>query len=269
MGVTDFNDPVILGRSGLTVGRLGVGASYGVPADAIEMAFERGVNYLYWGSLRKVPMGEGIRRVIQKNRDRTVIVVNGFSRINVRYRQIVESSLRMLGTDYIDVFLMAFHYHRPRKSLLETMFKLRDEGKIRHLALSGHRRKVFAEVEPQRQFDIYHVRYNAAHRGAERDVFPYMPDDNPPGIVAFTSTRWGKLLNDKWMPPGEPTPKAADCYRFVLSHPSVHVCLTGPDNREMMEHALTALDKGPLDPDEMVWMQGVGDHIYKTRVKQK
>ena len=259
----------MLGRTGISVGRLGVGASYGVPADAIELAFDHGVNYFYWGSLRKKPMAEGIRRVINRNRDRAVIVVNGFSRIGIRYRQIVESSLKALGTDYIDVFLMAFQYHRPRQSLLDTVLKMKDEGKIRFLALSSHRRKVFPEVESEKIFDVYHIRYNAAHRGAEQDVFPHLPIQNGPGIVAFTTTRWGKLLQDSWMPPGEPTPTAAHCYRFALSHPSIQVCLTGPDNRQMMEHALTALDQGPLNPDEMGWMHRIGDHIYHQKRKKQ
>ena len=34
-----------LGRTGLQVGRLGMAAGYGVPAAAVERAFERGVNY--------------------------------------------------------------------------------------------------------------------------------------------------------------------------------------------------------------------------------
>jgi aryl-alcohol dehydrogenase-like predicted oxidoreductase len=266
---TDFTRPIILGRTGLSVGRLGVGASFGVPADAIEMAFERGVNYFYWGSIRKEPMAEGIRRVISRNRDRAVIVVNGFIRIGMRYRQIVESSLRALGTEYVDVFLMAFQYHRPRQSLLDTVLKMKDEGKIRLLALSSHRRGVFPEVESEKIFDVYHVRYNAAHRGAEHDVFPHLPKEDGPGIVAFTATRWGKLLLDSWMPPGEKAPTAADCYRFALSHPSVHVCLTGPNNRQMMEHALTALDQGPLSPDEMAWMRRVGDYIYQKKRKRQ
>ena len=49
----DFNEPRILGRSGLEVGRLGVASSYGAPPAAFEEAFERGCNYFYWGSLRK------------------------------------------------------------------------------------------------------------------------------------------------------------------------------------------------------------------------
>jgi hypothetical protein len=39
-------DSVTLGRTGLRAGRLGIAASYGVPAEAVERAFERGVNYL-------------------------------------------------------------------------------------------------------------------------------------------------------------------------------------------------------------------------------
>jgi aryl-alcohol dehydrogenase-like predicted oxidoreductase len=265
----DFSTPIILGRTGLSVSRLGIGASFGVPADAVEMAFERGVNYLYWGSLRKDAMAEGIRRVISRNRHKTIIVVNGFIRIGMRYRQIVESSLKALGTDHLDIFLMAFQYHRPRQGLLDAVLKMKEEGKIRFLALSSHRRKVFAEVEEEKIFDVYHVRYNAVHRGAERDVFPCLPKENGPGIAAFTATRWGKLLKDSWMPPGEPTPTAAHCYRFTLSHPAVHVCITGPADRQQMEHALTALEQGPLNPDEMAWMLRVGDHIYKTKMKQR
>jgi hypothetical protein len=37
----------VLGRTGLRVGRLGVAAGYGVPADAVERAFERGANYFF------------------------------------------------------------------------------------------------------------------------------------------------------------------------------------------------------------------------------
>jgi aryl-alcohol dehydrogenase-like predicted oxidoreductase len=264
----DFSQPVILGRTGLSVGRLGIGASFGVPADAVEMAFERGMNYLYWGSLRKDAMGEGIRHIVARNRERAVIVVNGFVPFGFRYRQIVESSLRKLNIEYIDIFLMAFHPNPPRRSQLDALLKMKREGKIHHLGLSSHNRRLFAKMEAEKIIDVFHVRYSAAHRGAEQDVFPLLPQENGPGIAVFTATRWGKLLQDSWMPPGEPTPTAADCYRFVLSHPSVHVCITGLNSRQQMEHALTVLEKGPLDPDEMAWMHRVGDYIYQKRMKQ-
>jgi hypothetical protein len=36
-----------LGKTGLKVGRLGVSAGYGAPAEAFEDAFEKGCNYFY------------------------------------------------------------------------------------------------------------------------------------------------------------------------------------------------------------------------------
>ena len=38
-------EPRMLGKTGISVGPLGVGAGYGVGADAIEEAFDRGVRY--------------------------------------------------------------------------------------------------------------------------------------------------------------------------------------------------------------------------------
>ena len=51
-----------LGRTGLRMGRLGVAASYGVPAAAVERAFEQGANYFYWGTLRRGGFGDAIRQ---------------------------------------------------------------------------------------------------------------------------------------------------------------------------------------------------------------
>ena len=40
-------EKVILGRSGLSVSRLGIGSGYGTNAAMVEEAVDRGVNYLY------------------------------------------------------------------------------------------------------------------------------------------------------------------------------------------------------------------------------
>lgn len=62
-------EPRILGRRGLQVAAIGLAASYGAPADAVEYAFENGVNYFYWGSMRPAAFGEGLQRLAAK-RDR-------------------------------------------------------------------------------------------------------------------------------------------------------------------------------------------------------
>lgn len=60
----DFRELRALGTTGLRVSRLGFGSSYGAPAAAYEMAFhEHGVNFFYWGSIRRAGMGEAIRHL--------------------------------------------------------------------------------------------------------------------------------------------------------------------------------------------------------------
>jgi aryl-alcohol dehydrogenase-like predicted oxidoreductase len=94
--------PRALGRTGLQVGRMGVAASYGVPAAAVEHAFEHGINYLYWGTFRRKAFGDAIRNLKPK-RDRFVLVVQSYSRVAGLLGWSVERALRKLGLDYADV----------------------------------------------------------------------------------------------------------------------------------------------------------------------
>jgi aryl-alcohol dehydrogenase-like predicted oxidoreductase len=186
----------VLGRTGVPVGRLGVACSYGAPTEAFEEAFERGVNYFYWGSMRKEAMA------------------------------------------------------------------LREKGLVRFLAVSSHNRPLFPELAAEGLFDILHVRYNAAHRGAEEEVFPRLAPEKRPGVVTYTATRWGDLLKPNKMPAGERPLTGADCYRFVLSNPDVDVCMTGPRTLAEMREALRALELGPLSPEEMRRIRRIGDHVH-------
>jgi aryl-alcohol dehydrogenase-like predicted oxidoreductase len=265
----DWNQPVTLGRTGLSVGRLGVASSFGVPADALEMAFERGVNYLYWGSIPRERFAIGIRRLMRSaGREKLVICLQTYTRIAALVAPSIKLDLFRLGADHADVLLLGWFNDPPSRSILDAAHDLVRRGLVRHLAISSHRRTVFPELERDRAYGIYHFRYNAGHRGAEKEIFPHVPaDSSGPGMVSYTATRWASLLRPSAMPPGERTPTAADCYRFVLTNPSVHVCMTGPRNRADMEHALTALDRGPMDADEIAWISRVGDHVAGRGLK--
>jgi aryl-alcohol dehydrogenase-like predicted oxidoreductase len=108
------------------------------------------------------------------------------------------------------------------------------------------------------------VRYNAAHRGAEKEVFPHVAAHNP-GVISYTATRWGYLLRRprRW-PKEKPVPTAGECYRFVLSNPHVHVCLNAPSNGRHLEANLAAVREGPLDEEKMAWMREFGDVVHET-----
>jgi hypothetical protein len=80
----------------------------------------------------------------------------------------------------------------------------------------------------------------------------------------LTATRWGDLLNPRRMPAHQGPLTATDCYRFVLSNPSVDVYMTGPRTRGHMREALEALEPGPLSSEEMARVRLIGDHVHAT-----
>lgn len=263
----DFTQKVPLGRTGLMVSRLGIGSSYGASTSAIEEAVEQGVNYLYWGTVRRPAFGRAMRHLARRNRQRVVLTVQSYSRIPKLIGISVEIALRRAGLDYFDILLLGLHNQRPGPAYTDAFERLREQGKVRFLAVSTHNRPVlpslFSEFrEGTSAFDVFMLRYNAVHRGAERDVFPFVPSDPSPGVIAYTATRWGDLLDPHKMPPGERPPTASDCYRFVLGQPAVDLVLCGPANRTEMQEARRALELGPLPPDEVARLRRIGDYIY-------
>jgi aryl-alcohol dehydrogenase-like predicted oxidoreductase len=251
----------VLGRTGLEVCRLGVAASYGVPAAAVERAFHQGVNYFYWGSRRSQAFGQAIRN-LAPHRSRFVLVVQSYSRLGSLVSWSVERALRELRLDYTDILLLGL-WNRPVPArIADACRRVKERGLVRFLAISTHRRPLVPNLVDHSDFDVFHLRYNAVHTGAERDVFPHLPAENRPGIVSFTATNWRQLLGHRRIPKTERIPTASDCYRFVLTNPAVDVCLSGPANAEQMDHAVTALRRGPLSEVEQTWMRRVGRAIY-------
>jgi aryl-alcohol dehydrogenase-like predicted oxidoreductase len=257
-----------LGRTGLEVGRLGIASSYGISGDALVRAFERGVNYIYWGSRRTPSFGEGLKR-LRPQRDQFVLVIQSYTRLAGLMAWSLERALRALSFDYTDVLLLGMWNKPVAPKILDAALRLKQRGLVRFLAVSTHQRTLIPQIAAGSDFDIVHLRYNAAHPGAEKDIFPHLPAVNRPGIVSFTATSWGQLTGQPkqpaaWMtgahslPKGEPAPTATACYRFVLSRPEVDVCLTGPSNEARMNEALEALERGPMTEDELAWMRRVG-----------
>jgi aryl-alcohol dehydrogenase-like predicted oxidoreductase len=265
--VLDFRTPIALGQTGLVTSRLGIGSSFTSDERVIEEAVEQGVNYLYWGSLRRPAFGRAIRQVARRGRDRIVVTVQSYTRVAALMAPSVEIALRRTGLAHFDFLLLGMWNRPPGPALVDAAQRLQGRGLVRHLMLSTHNRPSlqghFRAVERgESPYAAFMLRYNAVHRGAEQDVFPHLPATRRPGILAYTATRWGHLCDPAKMPAGESPPPARDCYRFALSHPAVDMVLCGPRTREEMQEALRALDAGPLAPDELARMHRIGDHVY-------
>ena len=94
-----------LGKTGWKVGRLGLASSYGADERCVQMAVERGVNYLYWGSMRTAKFGAGLRS-LRSRRDEFRLVIQSYSRVAALVPWSLERALKSLGMDHADILLL-------------------------------------------------------------------------------------------------------------------------------------------------------------------
>ena len=261
-----FSERTVLGKTGLTVGRIGVSSSYGAPASVYEEAFERGCNYFTLGTFIKGSsreMVKSIQEILKRGkRGELVLALNSYAHFPGLTELFFKSRLNKLGVGYADILNLGYFMKRPRQNIIDGALRMREKGLVNYIGMMSHNRKLFPELHKEGIFDLFHLRYNAAHRGAETEVFPKLKGPMRPGLVSYTATRWGQLINPKKNPLGEKTPEATDCYRFVLSNPSVDVCMMGVKNRSQLDENLKILDMGPMNEEDIAWMRRVGDHIY-------
>ncbi len=262
--MSDFYHTV-LGNTELPVHRLGLSATNRPGKQTIHRAVDAGINYFFaYGFDRQ--MVTTLRDLFQREREKYVVATGAYNYLigyqNLRHT--LEKRLRQFRTDYIDVFLF-LGVMKPKQfpeAALEEMQRLREEGKVRSIGMSCHDRIFAGKLAEEGALDVFMIRYNAAHRGAENEIFPFIAQHNP-GVVSYTATRWGYLLRrPKSWPKDGPMPTAGQCYRFVLSNPHVHVCMTAPSNVEQFEANLEGIQKGPLDEDEMTFMHDFGDAVH-------
>jgi aryl-alcohol dehydrogenase-like predicted oxidoreductase len=263
----DFTHAV-LGKTGVRVFRLGLSASYRPGKNTIHRALDAGVNYFFCYGFDG-QMLRTLRGVLRNEREKYVVATGVYNLIvgHPNVRRTLEKRLRQLRTDYIDLFLFlgVMKEKQYPESVREEFHKLRDEGKIRFMGLSTHDRKFAGRLAQNGAIDALMIRYNAAHRGAEQEIFPFLHAHDP-GVVSYTATRWEALLQrPRGWPADGPVPTASLCYRFVLSNPHVHVCMTAPRNIEQFEENISALSEGPLDEDEMLFMRKFGDAVHNRK----
>jgi predicted aldo/keto reductase-like oxidoreductase len=262
----NFKEKIKLGKTDLHVGKLGISSSFGASAKAFEEAFDKGCNYFTWGTFIKGHSGEmkeAIKNIINKGqREQLIIASLSYAHSAYLTEVFLKKGLKTLGTDYVDVLVLGYFPKRPSQKIIEGALKLKDKGMIRFLGITSHNRRVFPELQKEGWFDLFHIRYNAAHRGAEHDVFPCLNNEDPPGVVSFTATCWKRLLNPKKMPQDEKTPTPRDCYRFVLSNPSVDICMMGAKTLDQMRENLKVLESKPMTETELERMKKIGDYVY-------
>ena len=236
-------------------------------AESVLLAVRRGVNYLNWCG-HDDGMREAIARLGARRAD-VRVAIQFSSRTADEAQRELDQTLRALNTDYIDVATYYYVEHQEEWETIvspcgaaEVLEQARRAGTVRAIGLTSHQRPLAAQCAETGRLDLLMIRYNAAHRGAEQDVFPVTRRLNLP-VVAFTCLRWRTLLEPT---PDDPVdfsvPSAVDCYRWVLGSPDVSIALMAPNGeQELLENLAILEDRQRMTDRHRLLLTQHGDRV--------
>jgi aryl-alcohol dehydrogenase-like predicted oxidoreductase len=212
----------LLGRSGLRVSPLGLGAAtfgtewgWGAEQDTARRLFDRyvesGGNFIdtantYTNGSSERLLGE----FAHENRESLVLATKyttmrrpGDPNSGGPHRKSlfasVESSLRQLNTDYIDLlFLHVWDFTTPVEEILRGMDDLVRQGKILYVAISNapawqvSRMQAIADLRGWSPLVALQIEYNLIERAGERDLIP-MAREMGLGVIPYSPLAGGVL----------------------------------------------------------------------------
>jgi diketogulonate reductase-like aldo/keto reductase len=108
-----------------------------------------------------------------------------------------EASLRRLGTDYLDLYLLHWRGRVPLAETVEAMEQLVAAGKIRRWGVSNLDTADLQELVAVggTACATDQVLYNLTRRGPEHDLLPWLADHRMP-VMAYSPVEQGRLLDN-------------------------------------------------------------------------
>lgn len=244
---------------------------HGLDGRGTAAALAGGQNFLFFTSGVSEPAIEVVKRALAADRSRYVIAAAPTLGLFAgSYSRCADHWCRTLGIDSLDV-LFALGIGRTSSwssGVTQRLSDLRASGRVRRIGAGLHHRKHLPALLGSDLVDFLVVPYNAAQRGAEVEVFPFLEaqrqaKQRSPVVIASEATFSRALLR----PPGKAEgriPTAVDCYRFCLASPDVDLVFSGPRNLERAEANLAEFrGAGPLRRHEVEWMAHFGDLVRK------
>ena len=106
-----------------------------------------------------------------------------------------EASLKRLGTDRLDLYLLHWRGSVPLAETVEAMEALRSAGKIRHWGVSNLDTDDMVELAAAGGggCSTDQILYNLTRRGPEHDLLPWLGDNGIPAM-AYSPVEQGRLL---------------------------------------------------------------------------
>jgi len=244
LGKTGFEVSVI-GCGGIPIGR----ASFEEAERTIHEAIDCGINYFdtargYTGS------EERFGRALKGKRDKVYIASQAHGRDRKTIMEQIDTSLKTLGVDYIDVYKMhgIGSVEEAEKVLgpdgaVEGLKKAQQQGKIRHFGASGHNIPAMRRLIQSDEMSVILIYCNFMRSEPATEVFPLAAQHNV-GVTVMKPLGGGVFAHPDI------------CLRWVLQHPEVSTISVGMWKPfEVRMNALVGEDPTPLTEQEQEWLE--------------
>ena len=140
---------------------------------------------------------ELVGEVVAGMRDRVFLVSKAYPQNATRDRlpKACEASLRRLGTDHLDLYLLHWRGSVPLAETVEAMERLRESGRIARWGVSnldvGDMAELVAAGGSACQTD--QILFNLTRRGAQHALIPWLSAHRMP-VMAYSPVEQGRLL---------------------------------------------------------------------------
>ena len=240
---------VTLGSTGITVPQNAFGALpiQRTPMDEavriLRRAYEGGMRYFdtaraYSDSEEKLGAAFGDGYV---PRDSYYIATKTTATTPEKFKADLETSLRNLKTDYIDIyqFHMAGQVWRPGDGtgMYEAMLEAKEQGKIRHISITAHKIGVAEEAVESGLYET--LQFPFSYLAGERDVrLVELCEKHNVGFICMKGLAGGLITNSR------------AAMAFLTTHPWA-LPIWGIQRMEELEEWLSYMDDTPAYDDEI------------------
>jgi aryl-alcohol dehydrogenase-like predicted oxidoreductase len=290
-----------LGTGGFSRMGLKSGMSEDEAARLVLAAVDLGINFIDTAP----PYGtEGVVGKALKSIPRESVVVATKSTVHrndewwtpERVVKSLDNSLRLLGTDYVDVFNLhaveAYEYDYALNTLAPALAKQKEKGKIGHIGLTENPIVDFTNAALKRAlhdpvWEVYMVGFHMMHQGARANIFPTTRQKgigtlimfavrsifaDPPRVAREMSELAEKGLVEKWLGEtddplgflvhaGGAASMIDAAYRFVRHEPGVDVVLFGTGDAAHLRTNVESLLKPPLPEADRKKLAALFGHL--------
>lgn len=226
-----------LGKTGLMISEVGFGC---IPIirlgseDAVRVlkyAFDKGINFYDTANAYK-DSEEKIGKALRGCRDKVVLATKTGKRDAAGAAEHIENSLRMLQTDYLDLF----QFHQVSKDqdweaitapggALEAVVKAKEQGKIRHIGITSHSYDMALKLVKTGMFTTLMFPFSFIEDGALGEMFNSIQEQDM-GFLAMKPFGGGVIDN------------AALAFKFLRQHPAA-IPIPGFDSVEYIDEVLS------------------------------